>query len=179
MSSLHVLTGTISSAHYHFQLRKNLFEDKYANAILAFSKEGQPIGLALYFFNFSTWTGRPGLYVSSPSIRLSNCRRLTVSIAQLEDLYVKPEFRGSGAGKALFGRLGKIAQEKVRLFLPTPLLNLTCHRPSGLPPTRLVCAQGALLLALSLSGVTISFESRCLCRVSLPFSSFAVLLEGI
>ncbi|KAI5887071.1 acyl-CoA N-acyltransferase [Schizophyllum commune H4-8] len=73
-------------------LRKNLFEDKYANAILAFSEEGQPIGLALYFFNFSTWTGRPGLY--------------------LEDLYVKPEFRGSGAGKALFGRLGKIAQEK-------------------------------------------------------------------
>ncbi|KAL1695782.1 acyl-CoA N-acyltransferase [Schizophyllum commune] len=73
-------------------LRKNLFEDKYANAILAFSEEGQPIGLALYFFSFSTWTGRPGLY--------------------LEDLYVKPEFRGSGAGKALFGRLGKIAQEK-------------------------------------------------------------------
>ncbi|KAL1665183.1 acyl-CoA N-acyltransferase [Schizophyllum commune] len=73
-------------------LRKNLFEDKYANAILAFSEEGQPIGLALYFFNFSTWTGRAGLY--------------------LEDLYVKPEFRGSGAGKALFGRLGKIAQEK-------------------------------------------------------------------
>ena len=68
-----------------FQLRKNLFEDKYANAILAFSEEGQPIGLALYFFNFSTWTGRPGLYVSSPSICLSLCRRFTVSIAQLED----------------------------------------------------------------------------------------------
>ncbi|TRM63564.1 acyl-CoA N-acyltransferase [Schizophyllum amplum] len=77
-------------------LQKNLFEDKYANAILAFSGdipgEGQPMGLALYFFNFSTWTGRPGLY--------------------LEDLYVKPEYRGSGLGKALFGRLGAIAQEK-------------------------------------------------------------------
>lgn len=52
---------------YH-QLRKNLFEDKFANALLAFrgsaSAPGEAIGLALYFFNFSTWTGRPGLYVS-------------------------------------------------------------------------------------------------------------------
>lgn len=48
--------------------------------------------MALYFFNFSTWTGRPGLY--------------------LEDLYVKPQQRGHGVGKALFVELGKIAQEK-------------------------------------------------------------------
>lgn len=53
---------------------------------------GNPIGLALYFFNFSTWTGRPGLF--------------------LEDLYVKPEHRARGIGKAFFAELGKIAQEK-------------------------------------------------------------------
>jgi len=75
-----------------------LFEKEYANAILAFSgtvdNPGNAIGLALYFFNFSTWTGKPGLY--------------------LEDLYVNPDFRGGGVGKALFGKLGKIAEEKVR-----------------------------------------------------------------
>jgi len=53
-------------------LRKNLFEEKYAHALLAFSgsvtEPGEPIGLALYFFNFSTWTGRPGLYVCKPYI---------------------------------------------------------------------------------------------------------------
>ncbi|KAF9485060.1 acyl-CoA N-acyltransferase [Pholiota conissans] len=78
-------------------LRKNLFETPYAHALLAFTgetptAESQPVGLALYFFNFSTWTGRPGIY--------------------LEDLYVKPEFRAGGVGKAFFGHLGKIAQEK-------------------------------------------------------------------
>jgi len=78
-------------------LRKNLFETPFAHALLAFSEPestapGEPIGLALYFFNYSTWTGRPGLY--------------------LEDLYVKPEHRNKGVGKAFFGELGKIAQEK-------------------------------------------------------------------
>ncbi|KAF9530247.1 acyl-CoA N-acyltransferase [Crepidotus variabilis] len=77
-------------------MRKNLFETPYAHALLAFHGEegssSEPIGLALYFFNYSTWTGRPGLY--------------------LEDLYVKPEHRKLGVGKALFGQLGKVAQEK-------------------------------------------------------------------
>ncbi|KAJ7634748.1 acyl-CoA N-acyltransferase [Roridomyces roridus] len=74
-------------------LRKNLFETPYAHALLAFVENTEkPVGLALYFFNYSTWTGRPGLY--------------------LEDLYVKPECRGTGLGKALFAELGKIAQEK-------------------------------------------------------------------
>jgi len=50
------------------------------------------MGLALYFFNFSTWRGRPGLY--------------------LEDIYVKPQHRSLGVGKAFFGQLGKIAREK-------------------------------------------------------------------
>jgi len=53
---------------------------------------GEALGFALYFFNFSTWTGRPGLF--------------------LEDLYVSPSSRNLGVGKALFGHLGRIAQEK-------------------------------------------------------------------
>jgi len=46
------------------QLLFNLFEKPFAHALLAFSKSDEPIGFALYFFNFSTWTGKPGIYVS-------------------------------------------------------------------------------------------------------------------
>jgi GNAT superfamily N-acetyltransferase len=51
--------------------------------------EGEPVGFALYFFNYSTWRGRPGLY--------------------LEDLFVVPEARGRGAGKQLLVELARIA----------------------------------------------------------------------
>lgn len=79
-------------------IRQNLFKTPFAHALLAFqvSSDGSPTGpavaLALYFFNFSTWTGRPGLY--------------------LEDLFVRPEFRGKGIAKAFFAELAKVAQEK-------------------------------------------------------------------
>lgn len=77
-------------------IRKHIFESRIANALLAFSGSlnapGEAIGFALYFFNFSTWTGRPGLY--------------------LEDLYVRPEHRNKGVGKALFKELAIIAQDK-------------------------------------------------------------------
>lgn len=53
--------------------------------------EGRPAGFALYFFNFSTWQGKPGLY--------------------LEDLFVRPPFRGFGIGKALLKHLARIAVE--------------------------------------------------------------------
>ena len=53
--------------------------------------EGAPAGFALYFFNYSTWMGRPGLY--------------------LEDLFVHPEFRGLGIGKALLQSVAAIAVE--------------------------------------------------------------------
>jgi GNAT superfamily N-acetyltransferase len=53
---------------------------------------GTPAGFALYFFNYSTWLGRPGLY--------------------LEDLFVLPKFRGLGIGKALLQRVAAIAVEK-------------------------------------------------------------------
>ncbi|WP_448568953.1 N-acetyltransferase family protein [Thalassotalea ganghwensis] len=52
----------------------------------------QAIGFAVYFFNYSTWLAKPGLY--------------------LEDLYVSPEFRGRGAGVGLLKALAKIALEK-------------------------------------------------------------------
>jgi GNAT superfamily N-acetyltransferase len=62
-----------------------------AEVLLAF--EGQsPVGFALYFYNFSTWLGRPGLY--------------------LEDLFVKPDHRGKGYGRALLVELAKIAGDR-------------------------------------------------------------------
>ncbi len=51
-----------------------------------------PAGFAFYFFNYSTWLGKPGLF--------------------LEDLFVKPELRGKGIGKALLAELAKIAIAK-------------------------------------------------------------------
>jgi len=52
----------------------------------------QPAGFALYFFNYSTWAGRPGLY--------------------LEDIFVQPEFRRLGIGQELLRRVAAIAVEK-------------------------------------------------------------------
>ena len=62
-----------------------------AEVLLAFEKEA-PVGFALYFYNFSTWLGRPGLY--------------------LEDLFVKPKKRGKGYGRALLVELAKIARDR-------------------------------------------------------------------
>jgi GNAT superfamily N-acetyltransferase len=74
------------------QLTDVLFGEKpAAEVLLAF--EGQsPVGFAVYFHNFSTWLGRPGLY--------------------LEDLFVKPEKRGRGYGRALLIELAKIARQR-------------------------------------------------------------------
>ena len=65
--------------------------------------DGQPAGFALYFFNYSTWLGRPGLY--------------------LEDIFVHPEFRGLGIGKALLQRVAAIALEKGCLRLQWEVLD--------------------------------------------------------
>jgi len=72
-------------------LRDGFGETPYYHCLIA-EQDGQPAGFAFYFFNYSTWTGRPGLY--------------------LEDLFVNPEFRGLGIGKALLARVAAIAQEK-------------------------------------------------------------------
>ena len=62
-----------------------------AEAVIA-EAEGAPVGFALFFHNFSTWTGRRGLY--------------------LEDLYVTPEARGRGVGEALLRHLAGVAVER-------------------------------------------------------------------
>ncbi len=54
--------------------------------------DGSPAGFAFYFFDYSTWLGKPGLY--------------------LEDIFVDPEFRGQGIGRALLERLAQIAIER-------------------------------------------------------------------
>jgi len=74
------------------QLVEVLFGERpAADVLLAF--EGKlPVGFAVYFYNFSTWLARPGLY--------------------LEDLFVKPEKRGKGYGRALLVELAKIARDR-------------------------------------------------------------------
>lgn len=73
-------------------LTKNLFGEKaFAEVVLGY--EGSvPVGFALYFHNFSTFTGRPGIY--------------------LEDLFVYEEYRGKGYGKVLLLYLAKLAEER-------------------------------------------------------------------
>lgn len=66
-------------------------ERRVAEVLLAFEKES-PAGFAVYFYNFSTWLGRPGLY--------------------LEDLFVRPEQRRKGYGRALLVELAKIARDR-------------------------------------------------------------------
>jgi GNAT superfamily N-acetyltransferase len=72
-------------------LREELFEKKHAEVIFALL-DGQEVGIALFFHNFSTFLGRSGIY--------------------LEDLYVRPEHRGKGCGKGLLRRLAQIALER-------------------------------------------------------------------
>lgn len=72
-------------------LRHGFGETPYFSCLLA-EEEGAPAGFALYFFDYSTWLGKPGLY--------------------LEDIFVHPEFRGRGIGKALLQRLAAVALEK-------------------------------------------------------------------
>lgn len=73
-------------------LEDALFGARPACEALIGEIDAKPQGLALYFHNFSTWTGRRGIY--------------------LEDLYVTPQARGKGLGKALLTRLAAIAVER-------------------------------------------------------------------
>ena len=74
------------------QLVDVLFGERPAAEVLLAFEGKSPVGFAVYFYNFSTWLGRPGLY--------------------LEDLFVKPEKRGKGYGRALLERLAQIAHER-------------------------------------------------------------------
>ena len=74
------------------KLSDSLFgERQYAETIIA-EDDGQPVGFALFFHNYSTFLAQPGLY--------------------LEDLFVVPEKRGAGVGRALLERLAQIAVER-------------------------------------------------------------------
>ena len=73
-------------------LREVLFGANRSAEVLLALENGDAVGFAVYFYNFSTWLGRPGLY--------------------LEDLFVRPNVRGKGYGRALLERLAQIAQER-------------------------------------------------------------------
>jgi GNAT superfamily N-acetyltransferase len=71
-------------------LREHLFGPRtYAEVLIAESDAGEAVGFALFFHNFSTFLGRPGIH--------------------LEDLFVRPEHRGGGHGTALLRELGRLA----------------------------------------------------------------------
>ena len=72
-------------------LRRELFERHRAEVLFAVA-EGREVGFALFFHNFSTFLGRAGLY--------------------LEDLFVRPECRGRGYGRALLKELARIARAR-------------------------------------------------------------------
>jgi GNAT superfamily N-acetyltransferase len=72
-------------------LSQSLFRDRFAEVLIA-EYAGEGAGFALFFHNFSTFTARPGIYI--------------------EDLFVLPEFRGRGLGKALVKEAARIAVER-------------------------------------------------------------------
>ncbi|MCA9831759.1 MAG: GNAT family N-acetyltransferase [Dehalococcoidia bacterium] len=75
------------------ELAEHLFgPHPYAEVLIAEDADDGPVGFALFFHNFSTWLGKPGIW--------------------LEDLFVKPEQRGRGHGKALLVELARIAVER-------------------------------------------------------------------
>jgi GNAT superfamily N-acetyltransferase len=73
-------------------LRNNLFGEKcYAEVIFALV-DGTETGFVLFFHNYSTFLGKPGIYI--------------------EDLFVRPEYRGKGIGKKLLGKIAQLAEER-------------------------------------------------------------------
>jgi GNAT superfamily N-acetyltransferase len=73
-------------------LRDSLFGERPVAEVLIGHLGDEPVGFALFFHNFSTFLGKPGIY--------------------LEDLYVRPEFRGAGIGRALLVHLARLARER-------------------------------------------------------------------
>jgi GNAT superfamily N-acetyltransferase len=74
------------------ELRDSLFGERPVAEVLIGHHRGEPVGFALFFHNFSTFLGKPGIY--------------------LEDLYVRPRYRGMGFGKTLLTCVAKLAKER-------------------------------------------------------------------
>ncbi|QQK08363.1 GNAT family N-acetyltransferase [Miniphocaeibacter halophilus] len=72
-------------------LEDHIFNKKRVEVLIA-EEDNKPIGFCLFFYNFSTFVGRSGIY--------------------LEDIYIKPEYRSNGYGKIIFKELAKIAVER-------------------------------------------------------------------
>ena len=66
-------------------------QESHVNVLIC-EQEDQAVGIAIYFYNYSTWLAKSGLY--------------------LEDLYVSPEYRGKGAGKLLLKKMAQIALQR-------------------------------------------------------------------
>lgn len=73
-------------------LRRHLFGERRVAEVIIADYDSRPVGFALFFHNFSTFLGRPGIY--------------------LEDLYVQPTYRGRGIGASLLKYLAKLAVER-------------------------------------------------------------------
>lgn len=73
-------------------LKETLFGEKPYAEVTIGEYQGKPVGYSLFFHNFSTFTGRPGIY--------------------LEDIYVQPEMRGKGFGKLMLAYIAKLAVER-------------------------------------------------------------------
>jgi GNAT superfamily N-acetyltransferase len=82
----HAVTGTVVA------LEEHLFGDRPCIESVLAELEGQPVGFALFFTNYSTFLTKPGIY--------------------LEDLFVLPTYRGQGMGKALLSYLARLALER-------------------------------------------------------------------
>src|SRR5213595_1780389 len=74
------------------ELHHNLFGPRAFAEVLLSEQDSEVVGFALFFFNFSTFLAKPGLY--------------------LEDLFVQPEHRGQGHGKTLFAAVARLAVER-------------------------------------------------------------------
>lgn len=74
------------------QLAEQLSQERPPFECLLAESDGTPVGFALFFHNYSTWRGRPGIH--------------------LEDLFVPPEHRGHGVGARLLGELARLAVER-------------------------------------------------------------------
>jgi len=128
----HQVTGSVEDLAQHLGGERPLVE-----AIVA-EWDGQPAGFALFFTNYSTFLTKPGLY--------------------LEDLYVRPEYRRRGIGKALLSRLAQVVQERGYGRLEWSVLDwnapaITFYETMGatvLPDWRICRVTGEAIAALAL-----------------------------